>query len=416
MKNNIKLTQWLWRWHFIAGLISLPFIILLSITGAIYLFNHDYTERAFESIKKVEAVSEPISYQRQWEIARNEMAQSPELMKVPMADDRATEFVAGAFSKETSLFVNPYTGKVSGSIKATEGAMYKVRKLHGELLMGGYGTKLVELVASWLVVLIITGNYVFLSTCKPGVLSLIVPRVKQGKRILFRDLHAITGFWISGLLILVLAGAFPWTDVVGHNFKWIQEVTGTGYPDTWSGAGLQSINSGPQTSLDDMVDIAKNLSLPGEIGIELPKDASGVYGIFNTNPQDLDLQVKYHYDQYSGEPISKQSWADVGILMRGRMWVMAFHQGQFGAWNWCLMLFVALMMAGMAISALISYSARKKRGQWGTPKSPKRFNPGYGIVLIMCVLAVLFPLFGLSLILILIGFQFRKNKLNIKVQ
>ena len=28
-----------WRWHFFAGLLCLPFIFLLALTGAIYLFN-----------------------------------------------------------------------------------------------------------------------------------------------------------------------------------------------------------------------------------------------------------------------------------------------------------------------------------------------------------------------------------------
>ncbi|MFN7496657.1 MAG: PepSY domain-containing protein, partial [Hyphomonadaceae bacterium] len=28
----------LWRWHFYAGLFCIPFIILLSITGSLYLF------------------------------------------------------------------------------------------------------------------------------------------------------------------------------------------------------------------------------------------------------------------------------------------------------------------------------------------------------------------------------------------
>ena len=37
MKNR-QLNQWLWKWHFIAGLISLPFVALLAITGGIYLF------------------------------------------------------------------------------------------------------------------------------------------------------------------------------------------------------------------------------------------------------------------------------------------------------------------------------------------------------------------------------------------
>ena len=50
-------------------------------------------------------------------------------------------------------------------------------------------------------------------------------RLKQGKRILFRDLHTVLGFWVSLLLLLTLAGGFPWTDVFGANLKWVQKLT-----------------------------------------------------------------------------------------------------------------------------------------------------------------------------------------------
>lgn len=28
-----------WRWHFVAGIITAPFLIVLAVTGAIYLFD-----------------------------------------------------------------------------------------------------------------------------------------------------------------------------------------------------------------------------------------------------------------------------------------------------------------------------------------------------------------------------------------
>ena len=33
-----KLYRAIWRWHFYAGLFVVPFILLLALTGAIYLF------------------------------------------------------------------------------------------------------------------------------------------------------------------------------------------------------------------------------------------------------------------------------------------------------------------------------------------------------------------------------------------
>jgi uncharacterized iron-regulated membrane protein len=37
-ENNQKLYRVIWRWHFYAGILFAPFMILLAITGSVYLF------------------------------------------------------------------------------------------------------------------------------------------------------------------------------------------------------------------------------------------------------------------------------------------------------------------------------------------------------------------------------------------
>ncbi|MBQ0735531.1 PepSY-associated TM helix domain-containing protein [Aquimarina celericrescens] len=401
MKKNEKLNKWLWKWHFIAGLISLPFILLLSITGGIYLFKTDYETPRQQHIKEVVVQGTPISLQEQWQMANNSTPKKPSAVVLSNRANQATEFVSGRFSGKSSVFINPYSGEVSGTIVTKKTDMFKVRKLHGELLMGKLGTKIIELIASWMVVLILTGLYVWWPGRGWKLKGFFIPRINEGKRTFYRDLHAITGFWMSGLLILILAGGFPWTDVFGENFKQIQKITNTGYPVTWEGRQLQSAISGESLTLDEMASKAKALDLPGIVTLHLPKGPKGVFSVSNENPSDLQSQKKIHFDQYSGEIITANDWKDVGVLMRGRMWVMAFHQGEFGLWNWWLMLIVAIGLTAMSISALISYLLRKRNGIWGVPKVPSAFRVGYGIITTIVILSIVFPLFGISIVIIL---------------
>lgn len=277
--------------------------------------------------------------------------------------------------------------------------MYSVRKLHGELLGGKIGTKFVELIASWLVVLILTGLYIWFPL-KKGIKGVFTVRFTKGKRIFFRDLHAVTGFWIAILLLLTLAGGFPWTDVFGNNFKWVQKVTHTGYPTTWSGRGLTSEITKNPLSLDEMVAVANTQNLQGQITIGLPKNKKSTFSVSNkTFP--LSEQKMLHFDQYSGALLKAHNWSDVGFLMRGRMWLMAFHQGEFGGWNWWLMFFTAVALTIMTVSALFSYMYRKQQGNWGIPKVSKKFSVDKGIIAILILLGIIFPLFGVSLVLII---------------
>ena len=401
IKKNNTLNQWLWKWHFIAGLVSLPFVIVLAITGGIYLFKDNYEGPQQEAIKVIKAEANPISFQQQWELAKSVAKKQPNIMIIPSKYTQATEFVSGRFSHKNSVYINPYTAEVTGKISPKDSKMHTVRKLHGELLLGKFGTKIIELIASWMVVLIITGIYVFWPGKKQGVKGFFTVRLKQGKRILFRDLHTVLGFWVSLLLLLTLAGGFPWTDVFGDNFKWVQKVTNTGYPKTWDTRGLQSKATGEVITLDTMVILAQSMNLEGEVSIGLPIGENGVYSIFNTT-LNFGKQKRFHFDQYSGEQLIEHDWGDVGVLMRGRMWLMAFHQGQFGKWNWFLMLGVAVMLLCVSLAGLLSYLKRKQKGHWGTPKVPAKFKVGYGIVICIIVLGIVFPLFGISALLVAI--------------
>ena len=409
MKKNKKLNGWLWKWHFIAGIISLPFVLLIAITGSIYLFKDKVEAPIRNQYKEVQHSNNKISFQKQLQLVENSLGKKPSGMVIPTSKNEATEFVTGRFSHKKSIYVNPYTQQITGQFSPKDTWMFTVRKLHGELLGGKIGTKIIELVASWMVVLILTGIFIFWP--KANKLSnLIRIRFNKGKRILYRDLHSVLGFWISILLLITLAGGLPWTDVFGGNFKKIQYLTNTGYPKEWSGRTFKSEIKEAPLSLDQMLDVAKKQHLEGLVTIDIPKNKTGVFSVHNqTFP--LENQYKIHFDQYSGQPIKKLSWSNVGILMRGRMWVMAFHQGQLGQWNFILMLLVALILTFISVAGLISYIYRKKPGSWSVPKIPDTFKVGYLVMGLIVLLAILFPLFGISVVLIGIS-SFVKTKFS----
>ncbi|WP_109829399.1 PepSY-associated TM helix domain-containing protein [Reichenbachiella versicolor] len=407
MNTKHLLHQWLWKWHFIAGLVSLPIIILLSITGIVYLFKSDYEKPMYDSLKEVPAEPHLVSYQEQWEIAKKNAIKPPNAMIITADQNKATEFISGRFSGKSSLFISPVDGSVNGEVVTKNTDMYLIRKLHGELLLSKYGTKVVELVASWMVVLILTGLYIWWPKDGWKLKGVFTIRTDGSKRLLYRDIHAVTGFWFSILLLLVLAGGLPWTDVFGSNFKWVQDQTNTGFPKTWDGRAFTSEIKGEPLTLDQMAMIARELDLPGEISLHLPLSPKAVFSVSNRT-SELSSMRKLHFDQYSGKPVAKLAWSDIGIMMQGRLWVMAFHQGEFGPWNWYLMLVVAFMLLVMSISGLYTYLLRKRKGEWSVPVVPAQFSVGVGLFIIIIALGIMLPLFALSVALI---FAYEQSKL-----
>ncbi|WP_426369052.1 PepSY domain-containing protein [Pseudocolwellia sp. HL-MZ7] len=48
------LNQWLWKWHVIAGLLTLPFMLILALTGTVYLFKDNFNNLVYQDTKFIE--------------------------------------------------------------------------------------------------------------------------------------------------------------------------------------------------------------------------------------------------------------------------------------------------------------------------------------------------------------------------
>lgn len=404
MKKNNSINRWLWKWHIIAGLITAPLMIMLAVTGIIYMFKADYEAVAYKKILTVSVGKQALSYEQQLASAVHNTGKQPASLVLPTKADEATQFISGMRREKQTTFVDPYTGTVTGNIVAADTLMMQIRKFHGELLLGKTGTLIVEFAASWFVALILTGLYIWWPAKRFGGPGFFSVRTGQGKRLFYRDLHAVTGFWLSVFMLAILAGAMPWTDVFGSNLKWVQKQTDTGYPETWRGSkGLNSVNNGTQAlNLDEMVSIAQALGLKGEVTVKLPKNAKAVFTVSNRSFWLRDQQVN-HFDQYSGALVRAHAWDDVGFLMEARQIAMRLHQGEYGALNWWALLVVALSFAVSTGAGLVSYFLRKPAGLWGFPEVPENWRVGSVLVVTIISLGVLFPLFGGSMLLIYLG-------------
>lgn len=449
-KNNL-LNQWLWKWHIIAGLITLPFMLLLAITGTIYLFKDNINNNIYQKTKFVEQPNEthrlPLSTQLL--AVQNSTKAKVVGVQLPTNVEQATIFqIAGKGRATNNVYVDPYTAEVKGKIEQKETLMYLVRKLHGELLLDKVGTTVVELVASWFIVLILTGLYVWWPKNNVGTGGFLTIRFSKGKRILFRDLHSVVGFWLSIFMFIILAGGMPWTDVFGEQLKWVQKQTSSGFPQHWRNAkGLSSsspnfnkltpddlkhenlsfqkvsthksyddklhdnnlgnileskqhqLKTVSPLSIDEVESIALSYQLEGVISIKFPSTSEGVFTISNRSLLLRDQHV-FHIDQYTGGIVKSLQWSEVGVLMDLRQIFMRLHQGEYGIVNWSVLLAVALFFIVTSIAGFTSYMMRKPQGSWGIPKVPERFRVDKVLVTLIILLGIIFPLFGASLLVI----------------
>lgn len=107
-----------WRWHFIAGLLVLPFMLIIAVTGGIYLFKDEINDVAYRDLRIVapaENAALPAS-----QITTNALSAYPGELKSYQpapAPDRAAEVkIKDEDGLKNTVFVNPYTGAVLGAL------------------------------------------------------------------------------------------------------------------------------------------------------------------------------------------------------------------------------------------------------------------------------------------------------------
>jgi uncharacterized iron-regulated membrane protein len=147
-----------WRWHFYAGLFVIPFIIVLALSGTVFLFKPQidrWEERAFRDLPVANAVA--AGQQVQAALTAFPGAQFHSYRLPERGGDAALVHLSmsepGAMR---DVFVSPQ-GAVLGSLDTGTRIVEVARGIHGQLLMGQRGSWLVELVACWAIVMLITG-------------------------------------------------------------------------------------------------------------------------------------------------------------------------------------------------------------------------------------------------------------------
>ncbi|USA38711.1 PepSY-associated TM helix domain-containing protein [Pelagerythrobacter marinus] len=420
-----------WRWHFYAGLLVLPFVLLLSVTGAIYLFKPQidrWEERAYHG----PAGGAPVSPDAQLAAA---LAAHPGSRFVhyrlpERAGDAAMVRLTLPSGEAAEVFVSP-AGDVLGTL-APEGRISPtVARLHGSLLMGTWGDRLVELAASWTIVLIVSGLYLWWP--RPfRAAGTLWPRLSLRGRPLLRDIHRVTGFWIAGLVLVMLASGLPWAGVWGSAFKWARAELGlVEGPQEWkigSGAAPAQAHdhahgpAAPAAKVPAATGAAPGGTLPLSAfvarareerlafpALVLPPHAPQAFGPPTGNEwtatsmtQNRPRALTVTYDPATGAETGRRGFADKHPIDRAVGYGIAWHEGQlFGLPNQLIGLATAIALIAVSLLGAWMWWKRRPRGQLAAPPRVEH-RAGWGLRALVIALAILLPLFALSLVAVLI--------------
>ena len=429
--TNTGLYRRVWRWHFYAGLVCLPFILSLAITGALYLFHQQIDDVVYAST--LLRPDDPATMPASTVVAAAVKAYPGQAVAITFpADSRHNAQVDVARAGGVlQVFVDPATGKVAGAIEEGARLMTVIRSIHSLAIVGTAGKVVIEIVAGWIIVLIATGTYLWW----PRGRTAGVVAIRRGAtgRTWWRDLHAVTGAF-GGIVILFLAlTGMPWSVVWGTNVNAWLTAHGLGVPTgMWAGVPKSDVpasalgtlpwaqqqdavpaSSNPHAMHEGMVMGPASYRAQGidavvmQAGVTrgdklaLPRDSHGVFSVIRL-PGPAESQRVLHIDQYTGRVLMDIRGSDIGAIGRVTEWGVAVHQGQQYGWpNLLVMLAGCLALVCLCISGVIVWWKRRPAGTLAAPGRKNSDHLAKGVLAIAIVLGCVFPLLGASMLAVL---------------
>ncbi|WP_370543124.1 PepSY-associated TM helix domain-containing protein [Geomicrobium sp. JCM 19055] len=271
---------------------------------------------------------------------------------------------------------------------------------------------------------------------KDKLRGVFIPRLKNGKRVLIRDFHAVPAFWLSAGMMFLLITGMLWTGFWGNGVQHIVTSSGAGYPPSiwvgsapdsevltedvaevsWAAENLpvptsQLISGYEQLSITDITNIANDIDVHPTYEVFYPGDEEGVFTL-STFPHRAQDEATVHIDQYSGAILADYRYDNYGAVGKAMALGITIHKGlQFGVINQIAGLLICIGMVLIIITGFWLWKRRKPDNSVGAPKSIK-VTQAKAMLIILLIFAFIFPLVGLSLIVVYLidRFVIRKSE------
>lgn len=423
-----------WRWHFYTGLFVIPFLFVLAVTGMLMLWIAWVDGRDGERTAVIPQGA-PTAVSVQAEAAVQAIPGGTLRQYVaPRAGDLAALFRVDVEGDAIMVAVDPYTAQVIETFPRRAGWYDFFDTLHGDLMLGVPGDRILETAASLSLLLVATGLYMWWPR-QGGWRRAFVPSFSRG-RALWKSLHGVVGMWGSIVLVFFLISGLAWAGIWGGQMvqawsqfpaeKWnnvpLSDATHasmnhtrrevpwaleqTPLPASGSAAGSEGITAAPVT-IDTIDALARQIGFTERYQLNLPGGETGVWTLsrdsMSTDSTAPTTDRTVHVDQYTGNILADVRYEDYSWAGKAMAVGIALHMGTLGLWSVLANTVVCLAVIFLCVSSVVLWWKRRPAGagRLAAPPMPRELPIWQGALLIGLAVSMAFPMAGLAVLAML---------------
>ena len=444
----------IWRWHFYAGLICIPFVLWLATTGSIYLFKPQieaWQDRPYDGLLAPGAAQASPESQVKAALAAVP-GSNLHFYELPRHPGSAAQIIVGKGEDEFRVYVHPGDARALKVENEDQRLMKRIFRLHGELMAGDRGSLLVELAASWTIVMILTGLVLWWPRQTERLAGVFYPRLGSSGRVFWRDLHSVTGLWVSFFALFLLFTGLPWAKSWGSYFKKMRgAVSSVAISQDWTtgrsseivqrvarnGDGMDHSSMGSMghggaskygrkarmrlgvpgpdafEAINRIVPAATPLNLAYPVQISPPLGKSGPWTV-KSDSQNRTLRDSYTLDASTAAILKHETFSDRPIVDRMVSLGISAHEGHLFGWlNQLVSVFTAGSLALLSVSSIVLWWRRRPAGLLGAPPPLERPVMSRALVAVIVLMGIYLPMMGISLILVWLVEKFPLSRMPV---
>jgi len=372
------------RVHFWAALIASPFVLLATLTGLLYVLVPQVEARLYGPLDHVQPGAAMLALDRSVDAARGAVpdglavrsvlpafgrADSVRVLFEPARTHAASAHHHGApraatqAARPLTVFVDPYDARVLGVQNTGERFSDWSRNLHSRLLQGEGWRWMIELAASWLLVMLLTG--VVLWWPRPGRSGL--PRAGKRGRAAWRQWHAFAGTALGVLSLVMVVTGITWSQYAGEQVRRLRDLAGQAAPRPPAHLHSNAVAGMAPLDWQGAWTYARRAAPPIAMSLVPPDGPQGVWRAAGADRSAPTQRFDLVLDAYDGRVLYHAGWEAQTAFGKATAVGIPFHRGEFGLWNQLLLFLFGAGVLFSLVSGWVMFFKRRREGGLGLP-------------------------------------------------